>query len=111
MKAEVRGSVLSVWVDNKLLFDRAAIQTAALQESGAVGVRSYGVPVRTDDVIWSTRAAGRISRSPPWRTGRSTSGTQRPAPAPWPSPARRRRAGLRWRVVSWDDGDDVIHHA
>lgn len=109
MKAEVRGSVLSVWVDNKLLFDRAAIQAAALQESGAVGVRSYGVPVRTDDIIWSTRGGAYIAltsmadrqvyqRDAETGTGAvALTGTAEGA------------ARLRWRVVSWDGGDNVIH--
>lgn len=55
MKAEVRGSSIKVWIDNVPLYD-TTIQAPALQTKGMVGVRSYAVPAKVDDLIWATHS-------------------------------------------------------
>jgi|GEM_PF-735475 len=55
MKAEVQGSALKVWIDNVPLYD-TTIQAPVLQTKGMVGVRSYAVPAKVDDLIWATRS-------------------------------------------------------
>lgn len=62
MKAEVRGSALKVWIDNALLYD-TTIQTHALQTKGMVGVRSYSVSAKVDDLIWATHSGPAITLS------------------------------------------------
>lgn len=107
MKAELRGSALKVWVDNVLLYD-TVIQAPILQTKGMVGVRSYGVPAKVDDLIWAARSGPSITlssmvdrqvyqRDVKTKTGSVTlAGTASDV------------VTLKARVVSWADESDVL---
>ncbi|HWS42023.1 MAG TPA: Ig-like domain-containing protein [Pseudoflavonifractor sp.] len=107
MKAELRGNALKVWVDNVLLYD-TAIQAPILQTKGTVGVRSYGVPAKVDDLIWATRSGPSITFSS--MVDRQVyqrdvkTGTASVTLAGTVSDT----ASLKARVVSWADESDVL---
>ena len=107
MTAQVQGSHIKVWVDNVLRFD-TEIQTDELKTSGAVGVRTYALPARVDDIIWSvysgpsvtlTSMADRQVYQRDVATGTGTLDlTGRTSEA----------ASLKARVVTWDGGETVL---
>lgn len=107
MRAELRGSALKVWVDNVQLYS-TTIQAPALQTKGAVGLRSYAVPAKVDDLIWSKADGiaiamdGMVDRQVYQRNTETLSavvslrGTADGA------------VSLRAKVVSWSDESEVI---